>query len=29
MLVPVSRRIDWLFAGRLGKSVLGIWRLKA
>jgi SAM-dependent methyltransferase len=29
MLVPVSRRIDWLFAGRLGKSVLGIWRLQA
>jgi SAM-dependent methyltransferase len=29
MLVPVSRVIDPLFGGRLGKSVLGIWRLKA
>jgi SAM-dependent methyltransferase len=26
LLVPVSRRIDPLFAGRLGKSLLGIWR---
>ncbi len=26
LLVPLSRRIDPLFAGRLGKSVLGIWR---
>ena len=26
ILVPVSRRIDPLFAGRLGKSVLGVWR---
>jgi 2-polyprenyl-3-methyl-5-hydroxy-6-metoxy-1,4-benzoquinol methylase len=26
LLVPVSRRIDPLFAGRLGKSVLGVWR---
>ena len=26
MLVPVSRVIDPLFGGRLGKSVLGIWR---
>jgi SAM-dependent methyltransferase len=29
MLVPVSRLIDPLFAGRLGKSVLGIWRKPA
>jgi hypothetical protein len=26
LLVPVSRRIDAVFAGRVGKSVLGIWR---
>jgi len=26
LLVPVSRRIDPIFAGRLGKSVLGVWR---
>jgi 2-polyprenyl-3-methyl-5-hydroxy-6-metoxy-1,4-benzoquinol methylase len=26
MLVPVSRLIDPLFAGRVGKNVLGIWR---
>jgi SAM-dependent methyltransferase len=26
LLVPVSKWIDPLFAGRLGKSVLGIWR---
>jgi SAM-dependent methyltransferase len=26
LLVPVSRRIDPIFAGRVGKSVLGIWR---
>ena len=26
LLVPVSRRIDPVFAGRVGKSVLGIWR---
>jgi len=26
MLVPVSRVIDPIFGGRLGKSVLGIWR---
>jgi SAM-dependent methyltransferase len=26
MLVPVSRLIDPIFAGRVGKSVLGIWR---
>ena len=26
LLVPVSRLIDPIFAGRLGKSVLGIWR---
>lgn len=26
MLVPVSRVIDPIFAGRAGKSVLGIWR---
>jgi SAM-dependent methyltransferase len=26
LLVPVSRVIDPLFAGRVGKSVLGIWR---
>ena len=26
LLVPVSRRIDGLLAGRVGKSVLGIWR---
>jgi len=26
LLVPVSRAIDRLFAGRVGKSVLGIWR---
>jgi SAM-dependent methyltransferase len=26
LLVPVSRRIDPLFAGCVGKSVLGIWR---
>jgi len=26
LLVPVSRLIDPLFAGRVGKSVLGIWR---
>ncbi len=26
LLVPISRRIDPLFSGRLGKSVLGIWR---
>lgn len=25
-LVPISRRLDWLFAGRVGKSVLGVWR---
>ena len=29
MLVPVSRILDPIFGGRLGKSVLGIWRLKA
>lgn len=26
LLVPVSRLIDPLFAGRVGKSVLGVWR---
>jgi len=26
LLVPVSRLIDPIFAGRVGKSVLGIWR---
>ena len=26
LLVPLSQRIDPLFAGRLGKSVLGVWR---
>jgi len=26
LLVPVSRVIDRLFAGRLGKNVLGVWR---
>jgi hypothetical protein len=26
LLIPVSRIIDPIFAGRLGKSVLGIWR---
>jgi hypothetical protein len=26
MLVPVSRVIDPIFGGRVGKSVLGIWR---
>jgi SAM-dependent methyltransferase len=26
MLVPVSRLIDPIFAGRVGKNVLGIWR---
>jgi len=26
LLVPVSRWIDPIFAGRVGKSVLGIWR---
>ena len=26
LLVPVSRRIDPVLAGRVGKSVLGIWR---
>jgi SAM-dependent methyltransferase len=25
LLVPISRLVDPLFAGRLGKSVLGIW----
>ena len=29
MLVPVSRLIDPIFAGRVGKSVLGIWRKPA
>ena len=29
MLVPVSRLIDPIFAGRVGKSVLGIWRKQA
>jgi SAM-dependent methyltransferase len=29
MLVPVSRLIDPIFAGRIGKSVLGIWRKQA
>jgi SAM-dependent methyltransferase len=29
MLVPVSRVIDPIFAGRAGKSVLGVWRLPA
>jgi hypothetical protein len=24
--VPVSRVIDPIFGGRLGKSVLGVWR---
>ena len=27
-LVPVSRRIDPIFGGRIGKSLLGIWRKK-
>lgn len=27
LLVPVSRWIDPVFAGRVGKSVLGIWRM--
>jgi len=26
LLVPVSRLIDPIFAGRVGKNVLGIWR---
>jgi hypothetical protein len=26
LLVPVSRLIDPLFGGRVGKSVLAIWR---
>ena len=26
LLVPASRAIDPLFAGRVGKSVLGVWR---
>ncbi len=26
LLIPISRAIDRLFAGRVGKSVLGIWR---
>ncbi len=25
-LVPVSRRLDWLWRYRVGKSVLGVWR---
>jgi SAM-dependent methyltransferase len=29
LLVPVSRLIDPIFAGRVGKSVLGIWRRQA
>jgi SAM-dependent methyltransferase len=29
LLVPVSRLIDPIFAGRVGKSVLGVWRLPA
>lgn len=29
LLVPISRWIDPIFAGRLGKSLLGIWRLPA
>jgi SAM-dependent methyltransferase len=29
LLVPVSRLIDPLLAGRVGKSVLGVWRLPA
>jgi 2-polyprenyl-3-methyl-5-hydroxy-6-metoxy-1,4-benzoquinol methylase len=29
LLVPVSRLIDPIFAGRVGKSVLGIWRQQA
>jgi 2-polyprenyl-3-methyl-5-hydroxy-6-metoxy-1,4-benzoquinol methylase len=29
LLVPVSRLIDPIFAGRLGKSVLGVWRKPA
>jgi len=27
--VPVSRMVDPIFAGRVGKSVLGIWRKPA
>lgn len=26
LLIPVSRLVDPIFAGRVGKSVLGIWR---
>ncbi len=29
LLVPVSRVIDPIFAGRVGKSVLGVWRKQA
>jgi SAM-dependent methyltransferase len=29
LLVPVSRVIDPIFAGRVGKSVLGVWRRQA
>ena len=29
MLVPLSRLMDPVFGGRLGKSVLGVWRLPA
>jgi hypothetical protein len=25
-LVPLSRRLDWIFRFNLGKSVFGVWR---
>jgi len=29
LLVPISRLVDPIFAGRIGKSVLGVWRKDA
>ena len=24
-LVPVSRRVDWLFGEHIGKTIIGVW----